>query len=56
MSPATFCISRWHRTPTGETWLPVKRGLSRERAEALVAAAKWDTRTALLKFRVEEER
>lgn len=51
----TYRITRWRRTPEGEAWLPVKCGLTRERAERLVEGAKWDLRLALSRLRVEEE-
>lgn len=61
----TFRIERATRVRVGkiagvvqweDRWEPVKSGLTKERAEELVAMAKRDTRGCLWTLRVEEER
>lgn len=51
----TYQVTRWRKTDDGDTWRPLWTGLTKERAEALVEAAKWDLRFSLLRLRVEEE-
>jgi hypothetical protein len=53
---ATFKIERWSKGTDGsDVWTPIKSGLSREKAERLVAQAKVDMRTGLWRLRVVAE-